>query len=252
MAALATYADNEGICEPSQATLAKRLDRSRPWVNRVISDLAGAGLLRKQARSRSNGGTTSCRYQLAQTPEQVRAFTTAIGIEVAVPEQTGARSAADRPSHRDDTSHADLKQIQITRPRARSVREAGDPQLPPSQPEQRIRKEDDLAEPARDWLPSDEAVAEALRLCPDADLDEHTARFVSRCRAKGYRYARLDDAWLDWLLADCRDDRRAAAAQPLAAARRRPRPPRQPEHRFDRFDAWATAATSPRAAQARC
>ena len=31
MAALCTYADEAGFCEPSQATLARRLSRSRPW-----------------------------------------------------------------------------------------------------------------------------------------------------------------------------------------------------------------------------
>ncbi|USQ74171.1 hypothetical protein NF552_22545 (plasmid) [Roseomonas mucosa] len=91
-------------------------------------------------------------------------------------------------------------------------------------------------------------MAEALRLCPDADLDEHTARFVSRCRAKSYRYARLDDAWLDWLLADRRDDRRTAQASAvLGTAARLPRRARPGEHRLDRFDAWAAAAATPRA-----
>jgi hypothetical protein len=64
LAALATYADEARYCEPSQATLARWLKRSRPWVNRVIAELVGVRLLEKTTRSRPNGGTTSCRYRL--------------------------------------------------------------------------------------------------------------------------------------------------------------------------------------------
>ena len=54
MASLATYACRDGVCDPSQATLARRLKRSRPWVNRVIAELSAAHLLRKVARFRAN------------------------------------------------------------------------------------------------------------------------------------------------------------------------------------------------------
>ncbi len=225
MAALATYADDVGFCEPSQATLAKRLGRSRPWANRVVADLASVGLLRKEGRSRLNGGTTSCRYQLAQTPEQAKVFAAEFAAEGVVPSGTGACPTADTPRHRRDTSHADTEQIQDTRPDARR---AGDglKAVPASTPRaSRFSVDDGRSEPSRDWRPSDGEVSEALRLCPDADLDAHTAHFVARCRAKGYRYApgTVGDAWLAWLLEDRRSDaRRATETQPLAARRGRP------------------------------
>src|SRR5258708_1835816 len=62
LAAMATYADREGVCNPSQATLAKWLKRSRPWVNRIVADLAkirladGTPLLAKLARNRPTSG----------------------------------------------------------------------------------------------------------------------------------------------------------------------------------------------------
>ena len=133
MAALCTYADEAGFCEPSQATLARRLSRSRPWVNRVIADLATAGLIRKQARSRQNGGTTSCRYQLAQTPEQARSF-----VQDGPPPvmgETGLCPNRDRPCHPADTSHAIPEQIQDThtmpaQPRADTPAEWQNPEKP--------------------------------------------------------------------------------------------------------------------------
>jgi hypothetical protein len=255
MAALTTYADEEGFCEPSQATLGKRLARSRPWVNRVVADLAALGLLRKQGRQRSNGGTTSCRYQLAQTPEQAETFAAKHTPEGGVPAVTPLSRRQDTACHRGDTSHVDLEQSQNSRPEAHGTKEtepgvaasnvtAGAPLAGPTL--------EDRAEPSREWLPSEATVTEALRLCPDADLDEHTARFVSRCRAKGYRYASLDDAWLDWLLGD-RRDQRLAATRPQPAVQGRPGTARYgcaSDHRLSRFDAWAIAATSPRCGDA--
>jgi DNA-binding Lrp family transcriptional regulator len=236
LAAMATYADDEGLCDPSQATLARRLKRSRPWVNRVVARLADEGFLEKTVRARRNGGTTSCLYRLRLAPPSS-----------GVAPVTERVAESDSPSHRRDTSQPEAKQIQDSRPAARRAgraHEGGEAGAPPgTKAELEARRE-----PDRDWLPCEEAVAEALRLCPDADLDEHTARFVSRCRAKGYRYARLDDAWLDWLLADRRDERRTAQASAvLGNGARPPRRARPGEHRLDRFDAWAAAAATPRA-----
>ena len=241
MAALCTYADEAGFCEPSQATLARRLGRSRPWANRVIADLAMAGLIRKQARSRQNGGTTSCRYQLAQTPEQARGF--AQDIQPAVTAETGLCPNGDRPCHPADTSHAIPEQIQDTHTmRAhrgdQTPPEEQDRPAPPSEPKS------SLAEPPQDWSPSREISERARQLYPDAPLEHHTLRFVTRCRAKGYRYANLDEAWLEWLIADRAQLRRPQAAgatsRPVTPAARRPA-----EHRLHRFDAWAAAAMSP-------
>lgn len=243
LAALATYADENGFCEPSQGTLAKRLCRSRPWANRVVADLAGIGMLRKQGRARSNGGTTSCRYQLAQTPEQAQEFL-ALGPtrETAVAARTRPVRSSDTPCQPDDTNHADLEHIQNSRSDARAAT-LGKEVCGPKNVE---------VTPSREWLPSEAAVTEALRLCPDANLDEHTAHFVARCRAKGYRYASMDDAWLEWLLSDRRSigrEKPAVASRPSSLAWRSA--PRS-EHRFARFDAWATSASAPITSAARC
>lgn len=243
MAALCTYADEAGFCEPSQATLARRLGRSRPWVNRVIAELAAAGLIRKQARARQNGGTTSCRYHLAQTPEQARSFVQ--DTQLPVMGETGLRPAGDRPCHPADTSHATPEQIQDTHAVPAQRRD----QTPPKErdePTQPPRPGASLAEPAQDWSPSREIAERARQLYPDAPLEHHTLRFVTRCRAKGYRYANLDAAWLEWLIADRTQPRRPQATGLEGAGRQAVSAARQPaEHRLHRFDAWAAAAMSP-------
>jgi hypothetical protein len=97
------------------------------------------------------------------------------------------------------------------------------------------------------WQPSDAAVSRALGLYPDADIAEHTALFVSRCRAKGYpvRAGGEDDMWLSWLI----DDRRTAGSPSGRAAARGGAPSvpagthrRFQDARFERFAAWSLAA----------
>ena len=237
LAALATYADEAGFCEPSQATLARRLGRSRPWVNRVVAALAATGLLRKETRSRSNGGMTSCRYQLALTPDQAKLFLLQV-TRKSVPSVTAPCPATDTPRHHRDTSQVNVKQTHNPCPDTRVLgrvrmgeMDTGDSRILPEQ----------------DWSPPKELVERAVRLCPDTDLDTHTAHFIARCRAKGYRYLpnAMADAWLSWLLEDKRRDARQAAQAPSITLR--PSYPRSPAERAeDRLSAWATAAAAPR------
>ena len=199
MAAMATYADREGYCDPSQATLARRLRRSRPWVNRVVAELASAGLLRKTARVRANGGTTSCRYRLALVPSDVAPG----GADAPVTVAAGPRPADDAPRHRPDTNQPVVEQNHGARPGARAGTDLHSAVAGPNPTANRAEAEP-ACEIPRGWRPCEDAIAEALRLCPDADLEEHTARFVSRCRSKGCKFVRsgIDDAWLAWLLED--------------------------------------------------
>lgn len=230
MAALATYVDDAGECEPSQATIARWLQRSRPWVNRVIAELVVAGLIQKTGRERPNGGTTSCRYRLAMTPPD--------------PGHTGdtPRQCDDTPRHGGDRNQRISKHNLNARSAGARTNEF---------------KEADKAEKEalvaveRDWEPSAGAIAEALRLRPSADIEGHTARFVARCRSKGYRYlaSTTDDAWMSWLLEDTdRDGARiprggwkqpAGQSESASASFRGGRA----DHRYDRLDAWVSSAS---------
>jgi len=63
--ALAAYADDEGWCWPLQATLARDLGRSRPWINEQLAKLEAAGLLLHERRSWADRGLQrGSRYRL--------------------------------------------------------------------------------------------------------------------------------------------------------------------------------------------
>lgn len=238
LAALATYADEYGVCVPSQATLAQRLRRSRPWVNRVVAQLAAAGLLEKTGRSRGNGGTTSCLYRLCLTPDSMTPRTGTLlpplpellprpAHAAPDPYVTEPMPHVDTPCQACDTSQPNLEQNNTPAPRTPATHDVDE-------------------EVSSDWQPSPAVMAEALRLCPNADLLAHTARFRARCRARGYRYraGHLGDAWLAWLLEDHgaqprRSGRGHASPGPYPTADGVARVPTSPAHRYA---AWAAAA----------
>lgn len=236
LAALATYADEHGVCVPSQATLALRLRRSRPWVNKVVGQLATAGLLEKTGRSRGNGGTTSCLYRLRmdQPDEVSRKEESAFGPGSSPPAPdagvTGPVQQADAPCQPRDTSQHLPEHNKTLAPHAAAL------------------GRDDLIQVPSDWEPTEADIAEALRLCPGADLPTHTARFRARCLARGYRYraGHLGAAWLAWLLEDhgetTRRSRGRTPSSPAPTAdhhgRSRPSP-------TQRYAAWAAAAAAP-------
>jgi len=61
---LCSYADQDGYCYPSQTTIAKRLNVSRPAVNRQIQVLVKLGYLEVSRRTTGSGGETSCLYRV--------------------------------------------------------------------------------------------------------------------------------------------------------------------------------------------
>jgi len=61
---LCTYTDRNGVCFPSQMTLAKRLGLSRQTVNYQVKFLRKAGYLLVERRTNEHGGETSCAYRV--------------------------------------------------------------------------------------------------------------------------------------------------------------------------------------------
>ncbi len=249
MAAMSTYADDQGRCDPSQATLARHLRRSRPWVNGVVARLAADGFLEKTGRSRRNGGNTSCEYRLRLEPPEAMDTPLRTG-ETGVTGTTSPVATEDPPRRRGDQSQPVPEQIQ-TRPVARAPRAAsGDPGKPA------------VEDVPADWKPDAPLLERGRAACPGADLAHHAALFVHRCRAKGYRYApaALGDAWLAWLIEDHGPGGRragcgravagASAASGPALPMRLPARPGRPVDRAERMEgrmsAWAAAAAAPR------
>lgn len=187
LAALSTYADEEGTCWPSQATLAGKLKRSRSTVNRLIGRLQEIGMLTVERRSAGDGGRLSSLYRLRLSPPDA-------GHDTGVVAADSPRSAA-----RQEQPHP--KQIPDS----------------PDAPE-RLR-----TVPA-DWVPSADDLAWAASRCSDIDLKRHVEGFVLRCRAHGYRYRDIGAAWRAWLVEDtagkAREKAPASRGKPPAAEQR--------------------------------
>ncbi|MGF7177698.1 helix-turn-helix domain-containing protein [Azospirillum doebereinerae] len=213
LAALSTYADEVGVCWPSQATLAAKLKRSRPTVNRILGRLEALGLVIIEHRSGSNGGRLSCRYRLRLTPTQ---------------------GAGPPPDSKTDS------------PCPAASQKHDQPEQIPDSLRGRKRIEAMAQEVPIDWVPAEADRTWAVGRFPEADLDRHAELFVRRCQAHGYRYRDIGAAWRSWLLQDLTPEKRVAEKQ---AGDQRPQPPRKPASAVaraaeaeQRISAWASVA----------
>lgn len=252
---LATYADDEGYCDPSQRTLGKRAHRCRRNINALVAraEALRPRVLVKEARTRRNGGTTSCLYQIVrEAPADFALWfaadrgETPVNGDVEAPVPDGAHAPGTAVPTQNQRQ---ADQNNTTRPIPRETGSGSaseDPVLPKAEPpgsevleaEPPRPWEDERGRLTRAWQPGPEVVSEAFRLYPDADLEEHTALFVSRSRSKRYRHDDPDESWLAWLIEDQRKARQRAAAPvqkswPGMTSR---------GSNYDRFDAWASVA----------
>ncbi len=178
MAVLALHANKSGSCWPTQGLIARMLDRSRPWVNKVIGRLVALGLVVKTNRSRDDGGDRACLYQLVAP------------VNAGVHDENTRCRAADSI-----TTNTGNKQDTHALPASEIIRL-------------------DLKTPETDWQPSDDDLCWALDRFPSVDLQPSVERFVMRCQAKGYRYRNLGAAWRCWLAEDQRSGGRVGATKP--------------------------------------
>jgi hypothetical protein len=264
---LATYADDDGYCDPSQRTLGKRAHRCRRSINALIAraEALRPRVLVKEARTRRNGGTTSCLYRVVhEAPPEFALWFAADRGEARMNED--AHPPVRGGAHAPGTAVHTLNQPQVNQnnnPHA-APRETkrdfggsgfggtdGDAgpdrpvaSTPPKlEPEPPRPWEDADGRLARGWEPGQEVVSEALRLYPDADIEEHTALFVSRSRSKHYRHADPNEGWLAWLIEDQRKARQRAAERAALPPSPHPWPGAIGRgQNFDRFEAWAAAS----------
>lgn len=238
LAALATFADEDGLCWPSQSTLAAKLKRSRPTINRIIQGLGDLGLIRVEHRRGRDGARLSCLYRLRFTP---------LDEEGAPAVATTAVTATPRPvpaADRDDS-------------------QTHTPCPPPSQEQVHFKQiPDSLAKGGRkaarevpaDWMPNADDLAWAAACHAGIDLGRHVEGFILRCQAHGYRYRDISAAWRAWLSQDAAAgkapvdrNRQSAALAPVASRQEAPRFARQamPSGACAtelRLGAWAAAA----------
>ncbi|PWC59563.1 hypothetical protein TSH7_19585 [Azospirillum sp. TSH7] len=234
LAALSTYADEAGVCWPSQATLADKLKRSRPTVNRILGRLEALGLVGIEHRRSANGGRLSCRYRLALIAGNAPEEKAADGAGVDSP----ADSAADSPCSAASHEQPEPEQIPDTLHR---------------------RADDGMASVAgavpQDWTPPTADREWAASRFPDLDVDGHAERFVQQCRAHGYRYRDPAAAWRSWLLQDAGRMAPQPAATVRGSANRgartasRTTPPTAAANAEQRLSAWASVAARLNAGQ---
>ena len=206
LAILALHANKStGSCWPTQGLIARMLGRSRPWVNRVISELVELGIVVRTHRTRDDGGDRACLYTLVTPVEQSQAHDSVV-------------SDADTRCHGHDSVKDLPEQTKKTHP-ARPAPDVNVGQL-------------DLQTPEPGWQPSDMDLCWATDRHPDVALPAAVEWFVLRCRANGYRYRDLGAAWRSWLADDSKAGGRFGAAKPSSGGGRG-------SAAQAKFDAWA-------------
>ncbi len=216
LAALSTFADEHGVCWPSQTTLAGKLKRSRPTINRILQRLSELGLVTIEHRRGRDGARLSCRYRL-------RLVHDGDGTEprprpANVPTADRDDSVVDTPCPPPSQEHLQSEQI-------------------PDSPAGR----EPVRDVPRDWMPSSDDLAWATARFGTVDLAQHVEGFTLRCQAHGYRYRDVGAAWRAWLMQDAAAGKApATATQPGGAAAPTGRPRENAAEQ--RVNAWMAAA----------
>lgn len=221
LAALATFADEDGLCWPSQSTLAAKLKRSRPTINRIIQGLSDIGLVGVEHRRGRDGARLSCLYRLRFTP--------ADGVDDFGRDSVSARPV--RPADRDDSD------MHSPCPPA-SQEQVHSKQIPDSHASGGHGRAQTVPE---DWMPTADDLAWAKIRHAEIDLGRHVEGFILRCRAHGYRYRDVSSAWRAWLAQDAAAGKAPVVRNsPSAAAGAMPGRSSAAEQRLG---AWAAAAS---------
>lgn len=182
LAALATFANEQGVCWPSQSTLATKLKRSRPTINRILQHLDDIGLVSIEHRRGRDGARLSCLYRLR------------LEHDGDVTKGGAARSVLSgcKAMNRDDSV------VNVPCPPA-SQEQLQSKQIPDSLASTGHGRAHEV--PA-DWMPGADDLAWAGNRFGAVDLGQHVEGFVLRCQAHGYRYRDVSAAWRAWLVQD--------------------------------------------------
>ncbi|TWA70245.1 helix-turn-helix protein [Azospirillum brasilense] len=224
LAALATYADEQGVCWPSQSTLAAKLKRSRPTINRILQRLDDMGLVSIEHRRGRDGSRLSCLYRLRVERD---GETDAGAVTRPVPELDRGDSETDAPCP--PASQEQLHSEQIPDSLASGGR--GPVHGVPAH------------EVPGDWVPTAADLAWARSRFDAVDIGRHVEGFVLRCQAHGYRYRDISAAWRAWLAQDAAAGK-APAVKTAADADITPPPSSRPRESAaeQRINAWLAVA----------
>ncbi|MBB3265154.1 biotin operon repressor [Azospirillum sp. OGB3] len=193
LAALATFADENGVCWPSQSTLAAKLKRSRPTINRILQRLDDIGLVGIEHRRGRDGSRLSCLYRLRITRNEAEAQPQIRPVRDHDRDDSPTNAPCPTPSQ--EQLHSE--------------------QIPDSHASGGRRPVRDVPE---DWMPTAGDFAWAKNRFGAIDLDRHVEGFVLRCQAHGYRYRDVSAAWRAWLSQDVAAGKAPAERTALPAA----------------------------------
>ncbi len=213
LAALSLHTNfKTGTCFPSQGLLAKLLNRSRPWVNKVISRLVELGLLERTHQSRHDGGERACLYRLIGLPLKSKSPCPTLSESSASPEDDRASQPIDTACHDYDSIKVEQENQTVTHTTNASVISNDVSEVLPPTPTDALPLQVAI-EPAKpvvpslDWVPSDADLIYMLERFPSVQPDmitQMTERFLLRCQAKGYRYLNISSGWRTWIADDLR------------------------------------------------
>ncbi|WP_448208147.1 helix-turn-helix domain-containing protein [Azospirillum sp. sgz302134] len=219
LAALATFADETGVCWPSQSTLAAKLKRSRPTINRILQRLDDIGLVAIEHRRGRDGSRLSCLYRLRMEHD---GNALAAAAPRHVPAVDRDDSLANTPCPAPSQEHLHSEQIPD------SLASGG---------------RGPLRDVSADWTPGADDLTWARTRFGTIDLTRHVEGFVLRCTAHGYRYRDISAAWRAWLMQDAAAGKApsletGASGRTVAPAASRPRESAAEQ----RVDAWMAVA----------
>jgi len=219
LAALATFADEQGVCWPSQSTLAAKLKRSRPTINRILQRLDDIGLVSIEHRRGRDGSRLSCLYRLrVQRDGEMVAEAAAC----PVPAEDRPDSLANAPCPPASQEHLHPEQI----PDSLASCGRGPGGIVPA-----------------DWMPTADDLSWAGRRFGTVDLGQHVEGFVLRCQAHGYRYRDISAAWRAWLVQDATAGKAPTVKTAVSAGTTAPTSGRARESAAEqRVNAWMAVA----------
>ena len=192
--ALARYTDANGVCRPSQTTIALRLGRSRPWVNARISRMVEMDMIERERRRQPKGGETSCQYYLPQLD-----MTLQTAVSPLTPPVTGMTPPVS-PLTQNLSSHQP-KNLSLSSGEGGFAKFADDGEACPTASRSHLCI--NLIAPT--WVPSSDDLAWASTMRPDVGLDAlqaFTAKFIAKINAAGGTHRSPSVKWREWLSAE--------------------------------------------------
>ncbi|MDR3737173.1 MAG: helix-turn-helix domain-containing protein [Acidobacteriaceae bacterium] len=195
LACLSIYADRDGWCFPKQATLARHLKRSRPWIIKILNRLVDYGLIERFHQFSANGAQLACRYRLLRNQDPTPSCH---DQDAPVPESKGE-------CHPENTKQDQIQHINSLPRTSSKVTDSVTPSSSPAQLHLKSTTQTLTPPPsaktlvARTWQPTSDDLTWAQARYPRVALEYFTEKFINACHAKDYRYVDHSSAWRLWL-----------------------------------------------------